>query len=183
MLLAASSGSSGSSNNFLLPNMTFFVELLAFIVILGLIARYILPPIQRAIQQRQEEIQNALDQAEQAKRERVAADEEYRAKLEEARHEARTVIERANRMAEQLREDARTKGQEEYDRVVARADTDIQRATERAREELRLQVADLVIAAAERVIGQELDAGRHRALIDEAIAGVGTGEATGASSR
>jgi F-type H+-transporting ATPase subunit b len=179
MLLAAS----GSSNNFLLPNMTFFVELIAFIIILGLIAKYILPPIQRAIQQRQEEIQNALESAEQAKRERVAADEEYRAKLEEARHEARTVIERANRMADQLREDARTKGQEEYDRVVARADADIQRATERAREELRLQVADLVIAAAERVIGQELDPDRHRGLIDEAIAGVGTGEATGASPR
>jgi F-type H+-transporting ATPase subunit b len=180
MLLAASSG---SSNNFLLPNMTFFVELLAFIVILGLIAKYILPPISRAMQKREEEIRNALDQAEQAKRERVAADEEYRAKLDEARHEARTVIERANRMAEQLREDARTKGQDEYDRVVARADADIQRAAERAREELRLQVADLVIAAAERVIGQELDPSRHRALIDEAIAGVGTGEATGASPR
>jgi F-type H+-transporting ATPase subunit b len=180
MLLAASSG---SSNNFLLPNMTFFVELLAFIVILGLIAKYILPPIQRAMQQRQDEIQNALDQAEQAKREKVAADQEYQAKLEEARHEARTVIERANRMAEQLQQDARSKGQDEYDRVVARAQADIQRATERAREELRLQVADLVIVAAERVIGEELDPDRHRALIDQAIAGVGTGEAAGAGPR
>jgi F-type H+-transporting ATPase subunit b len=183
MLLAATSGSSGSSNNFLLPNMTFFVELIAFIIILGLIARYILPPIQRAIQQRQDEIQDALTQAEQAKQEKLVADQEYRAKLDEARHEARTVIERANRMAEQLREDARNKGQEEYDRVVARADADIQRATERAREELRLQVADLVIAAAERVIGEELDPERHRALIDQAIAGVGTGEPTRASPR
>ena len=176
MLLAAS----GSSNNFLLPNMTFFVELLAFIVILGLIAKYILPPIRRAMEQREQEIQNALDQAEQAKRERLAADEEYRAKLEEARQEARTVIERSNRMAEQLRDEARSKGQEEYDRVVARAEADIQRATERAREELRLQVADLVIAAAERVIGEELDLERHRGLIEEAIAGVGTGEAASA---
>jgi F-type H+-transporting ATPase subunit b len=180
MLLAASNG---SSNNFLLPNMTFFVELLAFIVILGLIAKYILPPIRRAMEQREQEIQNALDQAEQAKRERLAADEEYRAKLDEARQEARTVIERSNRMADQLREEARSKGQEEYDRVVARAEADIQRATERAREELRLQVADLVIAAAERVIGEELDPTRHRALIEEAIAGVGTGEAAGAGPR
>jgi F-type H+-transporting ATPase subunit b len=135
------------------------------------------------MQQRQDEIQNALDQAEQAKREKVAADQEYQAKLEEARHEARTVIERANRMAEQLQQDARSKGQDEYDRVVARAQADIQRATERAREELRLQVADLVIAAAERVIGEELDPDRHRALIDQAIAGVGTGEAAGAGPR
>jgi F-type H+-transporting ATPase subunit b len=86
-------------------------------------------------------------------------------------------------MADQLREEARTKGQEEYDRVVARADADIQRATERAREELRLQVADLVIAAAQRVIGEELDAERHRGLIEEAIAGVATGESAGASPR
>jgi F-type H+-transporting ATPase subunit b len=86
-------------------------------------------------------------------------------------------------MAEQLQQDARSKGQDEYDRVVARAQADIQRATERAREELRLQVADLVIAAAERVIGEELDPDRHRALIDQAIAGVGTGEAAGAGPR
>jgi F-type H+-transporting ATPase subunit b len=181
MLLAASNG--GSSNNFLLPNMTFFVELLAFIVILGLIAKYILPPINRAIAQRQEEIKASLEQAEQAKQERLAADQEYQAKLEEARHEARTVIERANRMAEQLREEARAKGQDEYDRVVARAEADIQRASERAREELRLQVADLVIAATQRVIGEELDPERHRGLIEEAIAGVGTGQSAGASPR
>ncbi len=178
MLLAAS----GSSNNFLLPNMTFFVELIAFLIILGLIAKYILPPISRAMEQRQQEIQNALDQAEEAKREKLAADLDYQAKLDEARHEARTVIERANRMAEQLREEARNKGQEEYDRVVARAEADIQRATERAREELRLQVADLVIAAAQRVIGEELDAERHRGLIEEAIAGVGSGEAAGTTT-
>ena len=67
--------------------------------------------------------------------------------------------------------------------MVARAEADIQRATERAREELRLQVADLVIAAAERVIGEELDPERHRGLIEEAIAGVGAGQATGAGPR
>jgi F-type H+-transporting ATPase subunit b len=177
MLLAASSG--GSSTNFLLPNMTFFVELLAFIVILGLIAKYILPPINRAIKQRQEEIASSLQQGEEAKQRLLAADTEYQAKLEEARQEARTVIERANRLADQLREEARTKGQDEYDRVVARAEADIQRATERAREELRLQVADLVIAAAERVIGEELDIERHRGLIEEAIAGVGASAGTG----
>jgi F-type H+-transporting ATPase subunit b len=180
MLLAASNG---SSTNFLLPNMTFFVELLAFLVILGLIAKYILPPIKRAMEQRQAEIESALEQGEEAKRRLLAADEEYQAKLEAARQEARAVIERSNRMAEQLREEARNKGQEEYERVVARAEADIQRATERAREELRLQVADLVIAAAQRVIGEELDAERHRGLIEEAIAGVGAGESAGASPR
>jgi F-type H+-transporting ATPase subunit b len=180
MLLAASNG---SSNNFLLPNMTFFVELLAFLIILGLIAKYILPPIKRAMEQRQAEIESALEQGEEAKRRLLAADQEYQAKLEAARQEARTVIERSNRMAEQLREEARHKGQEEYERAVARAEADIQRATERAREELRLQVADLVIAAAQRVIGEELDADRHRALIEEAIASVNTGEAAGAGPR
>jgi F-type H+-transporting ATPase subunit b len=176
MLLAASSG---NSNNFLLPNMTFFVELLAFLVILGLIAKYILPPIKRAMDQRQAEIASALEQGEEAKRRLLVADAEYQAKLAEARQQARTVIERANRLAEQVREEARSKSQQEYDRVIARAEADIQRATERAREELRLQVADLVIAAAERVIGEELDIERHRGLIEEAIAGVGSGAGAG----
>jgi F-type H+-transporting ATPase subunit b len=171
------------ASNFLIPNATFIAEFIAFVIILYLIKKYILPPINRAMTQRQEEIDNALAQGEEAKRQLLAADEEYQAKLEEARQEARTVIERSNRMAEQLREEARNKGQQEYDRVVARAEADIQRATERAREELRLQVADLVIAAAERVIGEELDAERHRSLIEEAIAGVGSGEAAGAGPR
>lgn len=171
------------ASNFLIPNATFIAEFIAFVIVLYLIKKYILPPIDKAMKQRQKEIDDALAQGEEAKRRLLAADEEYQAKLEEARQEARTVIERSNRMAEQLREEARNKGQEEYDRVVARAEADIQRATERAREELRLQVADLVIAAAERVIGEELDAERHRGLIEEAIAGVGSGEAAGAGPR
>ena len=161
-----------AANNFLVPNATFFVELVAFLLVLGALAKWVLPPLQRSMNERQQTIKDALTNAEQAKVRAEEAEAEYRRVIEEARTQARGMVDDANRHAERLRTEKREQAEQEYDRLVGRARADIDSEARRAAEELRQQVANLTIAVVEKVIGQGLDPQTHRAIVERAIADV-----------
>jgi F-type H+-transporting ATPase subunit b len=154
---------------FLLPNGTFFVELIIFVIVLGLITKFIVPPLNRAMAKRQEEIRTSLDAAERARQDAAVADDERRAALEEARRQARELVATANNTAEQIRSEAQTRAQEEYQRIVAGADAEIALARQRAVDEAAGRMGEVVLEVVERIIGREVDEASHRALIDDAI--------------
>jgi F-type H+-transporting ATPase subunit b len=160
------------SSNFLVPNATFFVELIAFLIVVFVLGKWVLPPIAKAMDQRQGTIRQALADAEEAKRSASEAEAEYKRVIGDARSEARAVVEEANKVAETLRSERREQAEAEYQRIVGSARAEIDAQTRRASEELRQQAADLAIAVAERVIGEGIDEQTHRALIDRSIAEV-----------
>jgi F-type H+-transporting ATPase subunit b len=161
-----------ASSNFLVPNATFFVELAAFLIVLYILGRFILPYITRGMDERQATIRQALADAEEAKRRAAEAEEQYRQAISEARAQARAVVEEANRLAEQMRAEKRQQADEEYERVLARARTDIDAQLRQATEALRQQVGDLAISVVEKVLGDGLAPDVHRNLIDRTIAEV-----------
>jgi F-type H+-transporting ATPase subunit b len=173
---------------FLLPNGTFIVELIIFLVILFLITKYILPPLNRAMEKRQAEIRGSLEAADAARADAAAADDERRAALEHARQQAREILAQANRTAEQVGVDARARADAEYARIMASADAEVQLARQRALEDAASRLGELVVDVVERVIGREVSAEAHRDLIDEAITALGETDdrrgatATGAGS-
>jgi F-type H+-transporting ATPase subunit b len=157
------------SSVFIVPNGTFIAELLAFVVVLVVVAKYILPPLNRMLAERQDAIRAELAAADQAKAEAEAADADRRAALEHARAQAREIIEQAQRTAERLSEEARERGQREYERLVSSADAEVQLARRRALEEAAQQLGAVVVETVERIIGREMDEAAHRDLIQEAV--------------
>lgn len=157
------------SSVFIVPNATFIAELIAFLVVLGVVAKYILPPLNRMLTERQDAIRTELAAADEAKADAQAADADRRAALEHARAQAREIVEQAQRTAERLAEEARSRGQREYDRMVTSADTEARLAQQRALEEAAQHLGELVVEVVERVIKRELDAAAHRDLIQEAV--------------
>ncbi len=158
-----------ASSNFLVPNATFVVELVAFLVVLGVLARYVLPVVNTSMEARQKTIRQSLEDAETAKRRAEEAEADYRRTMEQARQEARGMVDEANKLGEQLRADLRQRGEQEYERIISRAQSDIDASARRAAEELRQQVSGMVITVVERVIGEGFGADEHRALIDRTI--------------
>ena len=154
---------------FLLPNGTFFIELAVSLVLIFLIYKYVLPPINKALEERQEKIRESLEAADRAKADAEAADDERRSVLEEARHQAREIVATANRTAEQVRTDAQARGQSEYERIVANAEIEVALARQRAVEEAAARMGEIVIDVVERIIGREVTHEAHRDLIDEAV--------------
>ena len=138
---------------FLLPNGTFFIELIVSLILLFLIYKYVLPPINKALEERQEKIRESLEAADKAR-----AD------------------------AEQVRTDATARGQGEYERIVGNAEVEIALARQRAVEEAAARMGEIVMEVVERVIGREVDAEAHRELIDEAVAALRADTAGGAAA-
>jgi F-type H+-transporting ATPase subunit b len=158
-----------ASSNFLVPNATFIVELVAFLIVVFILGKYVLPPINRIMEERQATIRQALADAEEAKRRHEEAEAEYNRLINEARSQARSVVDEANRMAEQARAERRAQADREYEMRVAQATADIDARVRRASEDLRQQAADLAIAAAEKVLGEGIDLSAQRSLVDRTI--------------
>jgi len=159
-----------ASSNFLVPNGTLIVEVVAFLLVLAILGRYVLPVLNRALEARQGEIRSALEAAEAARAESAEASAHNQEIIEEARRQARDIVTQANKSAERIAAQAEERGRHEYERIVARADAEIVAARQRAVEEVSAQVGTLVLSVARQVIGREIDAAAHRALIDEAVA-------------
>jgi F-type H+-transporting ATPase subunit b len=170
---------------FLLPNATFFVELVVFLIIVFVLAKYVLPPLNKAVTQRQEQIRSSMEAAERARTDAAQADDERRAALEGARQQAREILATANKTAAQVVVDSQTTARAEYERIVDSADAEVQLARQRAVDEAATRLGELVLEVVERVIGREIDAEAHRDLIDEAVTALnaeGRGGATAAGA-
>jgi F-type H+-transporting ATPase subunit b len=158
-----------ATSNFLIPNGTFIVELVAFVIVLAIVARKFLPFINAQLKTRQDAIAAELAAADEAKADAEAADADRKAALEHARQQAREIVEQAQRTAERLSEEAQTRGQSEYERLVTSAEAEVRLARQRALEEAAQRLGELVVEVVERIIGREMDAAAHRDLIDEAV--------------
>jgi F-type H+-transporting ATPase subunit b len=154
---------------FLLPNGTFIVELVVFLAVIFIVGKYVLPFINKAMAQRQEEIRSELAAAEAARVEAAQADEERRQALEQARQQAREIVAQANRTAEKVTADGQQRGQAEFERLVASATAEVELARQRALEEASAHLGEVVVEVVERIIGREVNAEAHRDLLDEAI--------------
>jgi F-type H+-transporting ATPase subunit b len=162
----------------LIPNATLIVEVIAFLVVLGFLAKYVLPILNKALEERQEQIATALDAAEKARADAAEAGHQRQETLDEARRQAQEIVAAANKAAERVKAQAEERGRLEYERLVARAEAEIAGARQRAVEEVSTKVGALVISVARQVIGREIDESTHRTLIEEAVsalrASVGT---------
>jgi F-type H+-transporting ATPase subunit b len=150
-------------------NATLIAQLLIFLVTLGVLYWLAWGRLLSIFEARRNKIQEGLEAAERAKQDREAATKEYQAKLEEARREGQRLLDQIARQGEDLRRDMETKAKQAADAIVARARAEIQQERQGAVQDLQRQVADLAVLAAGRILGETLDATKHRELIDRAI--------------
>lgn len=157
------------------------MELIVFVVLIVIIGKKIIPPINAAVAERQDRVRASLDAADQARADALAADDERRAVLEEARGTAREIVAQANRTAEAVRVDAQARGQAEFERIVGGAEADVALARQRAVEEAANRLGEIAMDVVERVIGRPVNAEAHQDLIEEAVSAL-RADSTGAAA-
>jgi F-type H+-transporting ATPase subunit b len=143
--------------NFLVPNGTFLVELLAFVLMLFVIARWIWPRISRAMTARQEAIRQRFEELETAKANAEEAEQKYRNELVEARHEAARIREEAREQGAQIIVEMREQAQAEAGRITSAAHAQIEVERQQAQAQLRSEVGGLATELAGRILGESLD--------------------------
>ncbi len=155
---------------------TVIVELITFLLMLAVLARYVYPEIVRVAEARQRAIAEQLKDAEQARADAEEHLREAEARLNDARRSAQGLLDAAAKSAEQLRQELRQKADEEAKRTVEGARKQIEAERDQAIRTVRAELSDLVVSATEKVIGETLDERKHRQLIERAIQEVASGD-------
>ena len=182
-VVAAAPQAAEKTNNFLIPNGTFFFELLVFVLILIFLARKVIPRISAMIEKRQETIRQQFEDAKKAKEDAEKARQEYQDALAETRREITRLREEATAERGQILDEARAEAaayREEQVKVL-----EDRLATERQQilMSLRNEVGQLAFALSEKIVHTSLrDDERQRQLVDDFISGIGESVKAGANS-
>jgi F-type H+-transporting ATPase subunit b len=166
-------------SNFLVPNGTFLVELAAFGLMLFILGKWVVPPINRAMTARQDAIRQQFADLDQAKQEAREAEEEFKAQIADARHEAARIREDAREQGAQIIAEMREQAQVEAGRIVEHAHAQISAERQHAVTTLRAEVGALATSLAERIVGESLeDDERSGRVVDRFLADLETLEAS-----
>jgi len=133
------------------------VEVFAFAIIVYILGKYVIPPINKAMTARQDAIRQQFADLEQAKTEAHQAEDEFRAQITEARHEAARIREEAREQGAAIIAEMRDQAQAEANRIVEHAHTQIEADRKSAVASLRSEVGTLAASLAGRIVGESLD--------------------------
>lgn len=142
---------------------------LAFLLLLFILSKYAWGPITTALAEREQTIETSLTRAEKALADakQLAADNEKARR--EAEAEGQRIMREAREAAESLRSEQVDKTRDQIRTMQAQAQAEIEREKQQALAELRAEVADLAIQAAEKILHENLDAPRQKKLVEDFI--------------
>jgi F-type H+-transporting ATPase subunit b len=143
--------------------------IVCFLIALFVLKRYAFGPIQKLIDERQQRIRRALEEADNARDEARRLLEEHRKLIGEARGEAEEIRSVARQEADAQMRRVKEEAEADRQRRLEETSRQIDAETRRALEAIRTEVAELSLIAAEKVTRGALDDKDQRRLIDEAI--------------
>jgi F-type H+-transporting ATPase subunit b len=164
------------TDNFLIPNGTFFVEVLIFLLILWFLGKKIVPRINTLLEQRQQTIKQQFDDAERAREEAEKAKQEYTEALAETRREISRLREEANEEKAQIIREARETARAEAEAVAEQERARLATERQQVLLSLRNEIGELAFTLADKIVRDSLrDEDRQRKLVEDFISGVGAG--------
>jgi F-type H+-transporting ATPase subunit b len=161
VLLAAEEG--GGTSNFLVPNGTFFVVLIIFLIVLGVIGKWVVPPISKVLSERDAMVKQTIDDSRKAADQFAAADEDYQAEMAKARSEASGLRDEARAEGRRVLEDMRGRAGEEVAAALQQADSELKDQALSIQADLRSSVDTLSTTLASRVLGVEVTGAKSAA--------------------
>ena len=150
-------------------NFTLVVQMLVFMAFVWFTMKFVWPPLEKALQARQDKIADGLAAAERGQRELELAQQRVKDELKQAKTQASDIIDKANRRATQLVDEAKVDAREEAQTIARLAQEQLQQEVYQAKEQLRKNVAMLAVAGAEKIIRHEMDKKTSVALLDTLI--------------
>jgi F-type H+-transporting ATPase subunit b len=154
------------------PGMIFWT-VVVFLLLLGLLWRFGWPAILKTVEEREKRIQQQLEEAERARAEATRLLEEHRRAIAAAKTEAQEILAKAQAIAQKERDAMVAKAREEQEQILARARAEIEAEKEKAVLALRREAVDLTIAAASKLLEENLDSATNRKLVLEYLASLG----------
>ncbi len=151
-------------------DLTLVGQMIVFLTMVILLGKLLYQPLNDAMAARTQKIEEGLAAAEAGKSAQAEAEAEVKAQIEEAKQKAQEIVSAAERRALEVSEEAVAKARHDGELIVQSAKEEAEAEAGRVRQGLRKEVAGLAILAAEKIVESELDANKHKALIEKVIA-------------
>jgi F-type H+-transporting ATPase subunit b len=149
---------------------TLIAQAIVFALFIWFTAKFVWPPLMRAVDARQKTIADGLAAAEKGNRSLAEASAKSDEQLRAARAQAQDILSGANKQAGQMVDQAKGTAQTEAERIKAAAREEVEREVNRVREQLRKQVGELAVAGAAQILKREIDAKAHADVLKELAA-------------
>jgi F-type H+-transporting ATPase subunit b len=146
---------------------TAIAEIVAFLILVFVLYRWVWPLLKRMMEQRQESIQRQVEESAEAERKLQQAEEQLEQALAEAREEAAMIRDGARADAQRIREELRAQAEQEIERIRQRGEEQLTAQRDRTVRGLRAEIGTLALENAERMVVEALeDEGRRRVTGD-----------------
>lgn len=151
-------------------NATLIGQLIAFAVFVLFCMKYVWPPLMAAIEERQKKIADGLAASERGAKELELAQQNATDHIREAKEQAASIVEQAKKRANKLIEEETERGQAEREKIINQGYAEIEAERNRAKEDLRKQVAALAVAGAQQILQREIDAQAQNDIVEKLVA-------------
>ncbi|WDZ95714.1 F0F1 ATP synthase subunit B [Herbaspirillum sp. WKF16] len=148
-------------------NATLIAQFVVFFILAGFTMKFVWPPLIKALDERAKKIADGLAAADRGKADLAAAEKRIQGELATARDEGQKRIGEAEKRAQLIIEEAKKTAADEAARIVAAARADAEQQVNKAREELRGDVATLAVKGAEQILKREVNAAAHADLLNQ----------------
>lgn len=150
---------------------------LTFVTVLFLLRKFAWKPIMASLKEREETIENSLQEAANAREEMARLTSQNEALLAQARQEKESILKEAREMKDKIINDAKTVADEEAKRLITRAQDEINKQKAAALDELKKEVAGFSVLIAEKLIGHQLkNDDAQKSLISEQLEKLNKGQ-------
>lgn len=140
--------------------------IVTFLILIFLLKKVAWKPILSALDQREKDIKNSLEQAEKARDDAKKILDENKANLAKAEEESKKIIDQSRAYAENLKDQMMKESKEQAKKIIDDAGEEIQRRKDAAFDELKEQVAEIAIDAAEKIMKENLDAEKNKQIVN-----------------
>lgn len=151
-------------------NATLIGQLISFALFVWFCMKFVWPPIINAIETRQSQIANALASAEAAKKEQADTQALAQEEIAKAKIQAQEIVDAANKRRNEVLDEMKAEAEELKAKIIAQGYAEIDAERKRVQEELRLKVAALAVAGAEKIVGRTIDEAANNDIIDKLVA-------------
>ena len=151
-------------------NATLIGQLIAFAIFVWFCMKFVWPPIINAIEKRQSQIANALASAEAAKKEQADTKMLVEKEISEAKIQAQEILDLANKRRNEVLDEVKAEAEELKAKIIEQGYAEVEAERKHVQEELRIKVASLAIAGAEKIVGRTVDEAANNDIIDKLVA-------------
>ena len=149
-------------------NATLLGQTVAFVIFIAICWKYVWPPIIAIMEEREERIADGLEAAKKADDSLEEAQLAFDQEMNKAKAEAAEILEKANARASQIVNDATSKAETEAEKILTSASKTIENDINKAKEELRHKMSELIIETSEKILGEEITPDKHQELLAKA---------------